>query len=329
MGYGILPWVGFAICLLLGFLLSGMEAGVFALSRLRVRQLTREGKPSARALHSYLENPENFLWTILVGNTVVNFLVLGWLVVVLRNALHGRLWLFVSVFSCSVFLFYVFFDLLPKMLFRTYPNRLCLGMARPFGAIYIGLRPLVALVESASAMFLKMRGGTAFKGHVFGNRDELRFVMQENSQALSSEERVMINRVLDLQNLTASHAMVPMDKVTSLDKNARVADALEITRLKGITRLPVLETSGKQRRVIGVLSVNTILYQQDVDLSRPVSEFLRPALFIEEGVRLEVALRRMQKAGERIAIILGRDHKEAGILTLQDVLRSTFGEVSL
>ncbi len=38
-------------------------------------------------LHDYLEHPENFLWTILVGNTVANFLILGWLVARLHEAL--------------------------------------------------------------------------------------------------------------------------------------------------------------------------------------------------------------------------------------------------
>ncbi len=329
MERGLLLWVGFSGCLLLSFLLSGMEAGVLALSRLKIRQLVRAGRPSARALHGYLENPENFLWTILVGNTVVNFLILGWLVVVLRDLLHKHLLLFIVVFACAVFLFYVFFDLLPKMLFRIFPNRLCLVMARPFGAIHILLRPLVAVVESASRLLLRIRGGTAFTGHVFGNREELRWVMQESSQGLTSEERMMINRVLDLQNLTVRQAMVPMDKVTSLPKTARVADALAISRTKRLTRLPVLESAGANSRVAGVLSVNTILYQPGVDTSRPVSDFLRPAFFLDEDLRLEIALRRMQRAGERMAIVLGRDHRESGILTLQDVLRVIFGEVSL
>ena len=43
-------WVALFLCLLLAFLLSGMEAGVFALSRLRVRRLARAGKPSAKML---------------------------------------------------------------------------------------------------------------------------------------------------------------------------------------------------------------------------------------------------------------------------------------
>src|SRR6185295_17085829 len=115
MATEFLIWVVFAACLAVSFLLSGMEAGVFALSRLRIRQHMRAGRRSAKVLHDYLENPENFLWTILVGNTVANFLILGWLVKVLHRGLsHHHVW-FAIVFAVLVFLFYAFFDLLPKM----------------------------------------------------------------------------------------------------------------------------------------------------------------------------------------------------------------------
>ena len=76
-GGHLLIWIGFVVCLVLSFLLSGMEAGVFALSRLRIRQQMRAGRRSAEVLHRYLENPEDFLWTILVGNTLANFCILG------------------------------------------------------------------------------------------------------------------------------------------------------------------------------------------------------------------------------------------------------------
>ena len=157
-------WAAFIACLAVSFVLSGMEAGVFALSRLRIRQQMRAGQPSAKVLHDYLENPENFLWTILVGNTVANFLILGWLVVKLHAALgEHRVW-FVVVFSIAVFLFYAFFDLLPKMLFRTNPNRLCVLLARPFRFIHLALRPLVALVETFSSALLRWRAAKSSPG---------------------------------------------------------------------------------------------------------------------------------------------------------------------
>ena len=109
-------------CLSLSFFFSGMEAGVFALSRVRIRQQMRAGKPSARLLHGYLENPEKFLWTILVGNTVANFVALCLIVAGLHQRLSAHPAWFVLAFLVIVFLLYAVSDLLPKMLFRIFPN---------------------------------------------------------------------------------------------------------------------------------------------------------------------------------------------------------------
>ena len=125
-------WILLVLCLGLSFLLSGMEAGVFALNRLRVRRLARTGKPSAKLLHGFLERPENFLWTILVGNTLANFLVLGWILLKLHEWFLGHHVWIIATFAVVVFLFYTLFDLLPKMFFRAHPNQLCLSAAPVF-----------------------------------------------------------------------------------------------------------------------------------------------------------------------------------------------------
>src|SRR5437016_7670379 len=98
-----LIWLLFGVCLAVSFLLSGMEAGVFALSRLRVRQQMRAGGRSAKLLLGFLENPENFLWTILVGNTLVNFAILGWVVATLHGRFGARWYLAAVVYGVIVF----------------------------------------------------------------------------------------------------------------------------------------------------------------------------------------------------------------------------------
>jgi len=324
-----LIWLLFGVCLVVSFLLSGMEAGVFALSRLRVRQQMRAGRRSAKVLHGFLENPENFLWTILVGNTVANFLILGWLIRILFQPLQHHWFWFVIVFSMAVFLFYTFFDLLPKMLFRTYPNRLCMMLAYPFRWIHFLLRPLVWVVETVSSGLLRWRGGKVFTGHLFGNREELREVMQESAHALTSEERTMINRVLDLPSLTVRQAVIPLAQTATISAQMSVSQALEMCRDRKVTRLPVWEIRDGQRRIIGLVSLNTLLFQPNVDPNRPVMDYIKPALYVEEDLRLEVALRRMQRSGQRLGIVLGRDRREIGVIGLQDVLRIVFGQVSL
>ena len=133
----------FGACLAISFLLSGMEAGVLALSRIRIRAQMRAGNRRAATLHGYLEHPENFLWTILVGNTLSNFAALTIVAIVLHRQFANRpVLLFVTFFAC-VLLFYTLFELLPKILFRLYPNRLCMLLSAPFRLVHILVRPLV------------------------------------------------------------------------------------------------------------------------------------------------------------------------------------------
>src|SRR6202167_1914918 len=108
MDTNILNWVVLDLCLLLSFLLSGMEAGVFALNRLRMRRLARAGKPSAKLLQGFLENPEKFLWTILVGNTLANFLILGFTLAKIHEWFFGNRILIIILFAAAVFSFYTF-----------------------------------------------------------------------------------------------------------------------------------------------------------------------------------------------------------------------------
>lgn len=325
----IISWGAFVICLALSFLLSGMEAGVFALSRMRVRQQMRAGRRSAEVLHGFLEDPENFLWTILVGNTVANFIILGMILVLLVEALPGHQVWFGIVFLVIVFLFYTLFDLLPKMLFRLYPNRLCLFWARPFRFIHVLLRPLVWLVEGISALLLRLTGGKAFTGHLFGNREELRFIMQESGGELTTEERTMINRVLDLQSLTVRHITKPIALAATVSMHTPINDVLAASRDRHVTRLPVWEARDGRRRIAGIISMVTILYSADLDAQKTAADFVRPALYVEEDLRLESALQRMQRSGQRLAVVLGRDQREIGIITLTDILKLLFGEVSL
>src|ERR1051326_336560 len=316
----LLVWLLFALCLALSFLMSGMEAGVFALSRLRIRQLMRQGRSSARVLYGYLEHPENFLWTIFVGNTVANLIILGLVVTVLHSVLrHHQFW-FIFTYSVIVFLFYAFFDLLPKMLFRTYPNRLSVGLARPFRLIYLLLRPMVALVESSSRALLRWRGGTVFTGRLFGNREELRQVMQESEQAFTSEERTMIKRVLDLQAITVRQAMKPLSEAVIVNAATPLNEALALCRERKLTRLPVREARDGQERIVGLLNLNTVLFQEPAAETKKVADYITPALYLDEDLRLEVALRRMQKSGQRLGTALGRQKREIGIISLQAVV---------
>lgn len=321
--------LGLMGCLTLSFVLSGMEAGVFALSRLRIRQQMRAGNAAARVLHQFLENPENFLWTIVVGNTLVNFVVIGWFFSVLHGQVALQSGWFALWFVLVVFVFYTFFDLLPKMVFRTYPNRLCLLLARPFRVLHIGLRPVVAVVEWVARLLLRWSGGKKFSGHLFGNREELRQAVQESEQVFTSEERLMINRVLDLENTTVQQIARPLAEAVTITADATVAEAVKLFQESGHTRLPVWQDRDGGRRIAGLVSAESLLFGPPQEATRKVVELITPGLFLGEDLRLDAALERLQRGGQRLAVVLNREGREVGIVGLEDILKTIFGEVRL
>lgn len=318
-------------CSALSFLFSGMEFGVFALSRLRIRQQMRAGKRRARVLQGYLENSEDFLWTILLGNTLVNFVAVS----LMASALYGWVWLqghpwiFWLLFFIVIFLFYALCDLLPKMLFRLFPNRLCLAVVPWFRFLHRVLSPLVSLVAWLANGLLRWTGGKTFTGHLFGSRAELRQVMQESAQGLTSEERLMINRVMDLQHLTVREITVPLSKAVTATVDAPVDQLMDLYRQKRFTRLPIWQGQGRTRRIAGIVNLQTLLYAQENAPAKTARDYLRPAVYLNEALKLQEALQLLQRSGHRLAIVLGPDRREEGIISLQDILKSIFGEVSL
>jgi len=329
MDTSYLNFILIALCLGASFLLSGMEAGVFALNRLRIRRLARGGQKSAQMLNQFLEQPEKFLWTILVGNTLANFLILGWILAKLHEWFFGRTILIGASFAVIVFLFYTFFDLLPKMLFRAHPNSLCLSAARVFRIVNLLLGVPVLIVEEVSQTILRWTGGQVFKGQLFGNREEMRAVMRESGQALTDDEHAMVNRILDLQNFTVGQIARPLAETVAVEAQTTLREAVALAREKDFSRLPVWETRDGQRRVAGLLDVGPLLYRETLDVETPASACMIPAVFVNEGIRLEVALRLMQRAGQRMAIVLSRERAEIGIVTVKDILKVMFGEMKL
>ncbi len=328
--------VALVIALGVSFLLSGMEAGVFALSRFRVRRLARQGDARAERLQRYLESPESFLWTILVGNSLAALVVLTLCTLRLERWLGTRPGAFMAGIVLVLLLLYFFADLLPKVLFRRYPNRLSLIGVGPFRVVRAVLAPVVGLTERVSRLLLRWTGGQSFTGRLFGSRAELRQVIEESGPTLSREKLVMINRILDLENLRVRDVMTPMEKAATLRLGDRVADLVALVRERQVSYVPLWGDpapserrgrDGRGRRVLGVVALAPILFEEKLESARSLADFVQPALYVEETTRLEDALRTMQRGRQRLAVVLGPSGKETGVVTMNDILRAMFGEV--
>lgn len=153
--------------------------------------------------------------------------------------------------------------------------------------------------------------------------------MQESGRVLTDDERTMINRVLDLQNFTVGQIARPLAGTVSVEAQTPLREAIGIACGKNLSRLPVWELRDGKRRVAGLLDIGPLLYRENLDRETPVSNYMISAIFMHESIRLEVALRLMQRAGQRVGIVLSRERNEIGIVALKDILKVMFGEMNL
>ena len=320
------------LCLALSFLLSGMEAGVFALNRLRVRRLARAGQPSAKCSTAFWKSRKISCGRFWSATRWPTFSSSAGSLAKLHEWFAGPARL--DRRRCSpaiVFLFYALFDLLPKMLFRAHPNQLCLSAAQRVPARPFCVEPAGgAGGRRRPRALLRWTGGQAFTGRLFGNREEMRAVMQESAQALTSDERAMINRVLDLQNFTVRQIAMPLAQVVTVETQTPLGDALALARERKFSRLPVWETRDGQRRIAGLLDARAaaVPRRSGFAKTRRGAHDARAVCGRRHaaGSRAAPDATRRPAAGHRAG---ARPATKSGIVTLEDILKVMFGEVKL
>jgi CBS domain containing-hemolysin-like protein len=235
--------------------------------------------------------------------------------------------LLILTLAASVVLFYAVFELLPKTIFRAFPNRLCMFLAVPFRLIHLIFKPLVAVLMLVVGSFPQGSGAARIFGHVFGSRDEMRWVMQEAAPGLTTEERVMINRVLDLEKMSVGQIALPLRKVVTVRPRTPITDVLKVGKESGHTRLPVRDD--ERNRTEGIISLRVVLREPKLDEAKTAANYMTAPLIFESHTRLESALRQMQRMGQHLAIVSGPDKSEIGVVSLQDILKAIFGDVAV
>ncbi len=311
----------------MSFLFSGIEAGVFSLNRLRVRQQMREGQKNAKILFNYYREPEKFYWTILLGNTFFNTIFIT-VLVILTNDLTSITLLYVSLFLSVVYVFYIFCDLLPKTLFRKFPNRLCLFFVKPFRIFQIIFSPIIILIHKIFGNAFEGSVGQPLASRLFKNRKELKTLMEESDESLSDEERFMIKQVLRLNERTIGQLAIPLKKSITASADRPISEIIQLCKKHKIARIPIWKFTGGQRKVTGIATLKTSLYKEDYDENKPTKDYIQPPLFLPSYLKVEAALKRMQRSGHWLAIVTSESQREVGIVALKDILKVVFNEDS-
>lgn len=320
----VLELILLVVCLLGSALYSGMETGVVSINRIRLQHLVRAKRRGADIIQRFLDQPDHLLGTTLVGTNLCNVVVSVVAASIFVQLLGGSgLWV-ASVTSTVVLL--IFGEYLPKAWFRSYPAYRVIPFARILQWSGYLFYPLSMGIMWVARALIPGHTGDAERANPFITREELQYLAREGEKtgALSSEERRMMQGVLELTRKTCADIMIPRDRMVVIHPNTPADEVLEIARRKQISRLPIYdEQSGTFTGFVHILDVLISNHRA----GKAARDYARPPQYVAADSRADHVLPRMRLTRQPLALVQDEREQVIGLVSIEDVLEEIVGKM--
>lgn len=300
---------------------SGAEIAYFSLSQDDIESIPDDNK--RERIEALLKNPEKLLATILIGNNLVNVMI----VVVLAFALNQMMTInnpvldFVLLTVILTFLILLFGEVLPKLYANSNNVRFAQFTQPLLSAMVVLFSPISKLVVKSTYI---VRKAVSKKADDISVEDLSRAL--EASDLKSTDEKQMLRGILTFGDKTVSEIMRPRVDVVDIDIELGFDDVVKTVVESGYSRMPVYDENPDN--IKGVLYAKDLLpYIGKKDDSFKWQSLMRPAYFVPESRMIDDLLEDFRKKKIHMAIIVDEFGCTQGIATLEDVLEEIVGDI--
>ncbi len=314
-------------CLAVQAFFAAGEIAMVSADDLKVQAESERGERDSRLLAGLLARRDRIMALVLTSTNLANTIAAAVLTSFLYT-INPHLGLLAPLILVPMTL--VLGESIPKLLTVRHALRFARMAARPLTAMVTALAPLLALETALSRAMRRLIGVAPETQSVFMTREDLALLIHRppseapaQHDAILPAERQMISRIFRFSRSEARKAMVPLVRVEAVADDVSLSAAIEVVRREGFTRLPVFHN--RIVDIIGVVQVFDLL--EAPDLSRPVSEVMRPVSYFSEATPLDEILLALQRTGENLAVVVDEYGGAAGIITVEDLLEEVVGEI--
>lgn len=310
---------------------SGSETAMFSLSRIDLQKLRQSRHKDSESIHAMLDEPRRLIISILCGNELVNIAsavnMAGILLLVFGN--QDVVWLNILI---MVPLLLLIGEVTPKTIAVSYPIKFSTRItAKILPRWMVFITPLREVVRIVADHITTMVVGDAVDRENILQPDELRTLLEEGEKTgiIDATERVLIDNVLEASETDISRIMTPSPRILFLDADLPAPELIEQFRSARHPRIPVYQ--GHWDNVIGFIHSEDILklVRSGSDLSMVTLDMiLKPAHYVPPTKKVDEMFDYFQAHKTRVAIILGEYGEVSGIVTMKDVLKFIFGEIT-
>ena len=319
------------------------EIAIISLNDTKMQKLAEEGNKKAKQIVKLTENPNRFLSTIQIGVTLAGFLASAsasqnfadLLVNALKhtaivNVIPESVINGISVVLITIITSYfslVLGELAPKRIAMQVPEKVSFKVVGILLFIAKITKPFVKVLSVSTNGVVRLFGFDPNADEENVTEEEIRLMVEngEESGAIQSGEKELIENIFEFDDITAEEIMVHRTDMTVLWLEDTGEEILKTIRESGLSRFPMCGEDMDD--IIGILSTRDYLLNAQQAEPRPVQELLRPAHFVPESVKADVLFRDMQQKKVHMAIVVDEYGGTSGLVTMEDLLEQLVGEI--
>ena len=330
----------FLLLLLILFngVLAMSEIAIVSSRKSRLQKLADDGSPGAETALALANEPSGFLSTIQVGITTVGILsgaigenalatpLAAWLSEVPFLAPHARALSLIMVVVLLTYFSVVVGELVPKRLGLLAPEKIASLIAAPMNWMARMTRPLVWLLSTSSSVVLQLVGAKSREEPPVTN-DEINVLMEQGAEAgvFHESEQAIVSNVLRLDEQRIAAIMTHRNDIYELDLDEPEEVIRACVAESPFTRIVVCRDG--LEHVVGILRTADLLKSALAGEKFDVEKFLRPPLYVPEGVTTTHLLENFRNSRQQCALIVDEYGELQGLVTLTDVMTSIVGEL--
>ena len=326
------------ILILINGVLAMSEIAVVSSRKSRLQKLADDGSLGAQSALELSREPSGFLSTVQVGITTVGILsgaigenalanpLTEWLSEFTLLAPYARALAFTSVIIGLTYFSVVVGELVPKRLGLLAPEAIAAMIAAPMNMLARLTRPLVWLLSSSSSLLLRLISARRREEAPFSN-DEINVLMLQGAEAgvFHESEQAIVSNVLRLDEQRIGAIMTHRNDIYVLDLDLPEVEIRACLAESAYTRIVVCRDG--LEHIVGILRTADLLKLALAGEKLDIEHFLRPPLYVPEGVTTTHLLENFRKARQQCALIVDEYGELQGLVTLTDVLTSIVGEL--
>src|SRR3954471_23566580 len=312
------------------------EMALVTLREGQVRALAEKGRRGERVAH-LVEEPNRFLSAVQIGVTTTALLSSAFGAVTLSESAASALrdaglghdtasvLGFLGVTLLIAYVTLVVGELAPKRIALQRAE----GTARAVGPTLDRfarlMRPVIWLLSASTDVAVRALGGDPTINRERITEEELRDLVTAH-EALSRDERALIDEVFQAGERQLREVMVPRTEVEFLDGGWSVSRAVTFASSQPHSRFPVVR--GSHDEIVGFVHVRD-LYGPTGSARRgvKVGDIAREVLLLPATKRVLPSLSEMRKSGHHLAVVVDEYGGTAGIVTLEDLIEELIGEI--